>query len=299
MMAKTNKAQIVKLCKEIDRKEGVGMIYALGSKKANLKIKRWSTGIEDLDNIIGGGMPEGRVIEIFGPEGSGKTSLLYHLCAQHDICLDIPIEGTFEAKRAKVFGNRKKQMLIYRPKFGESAFNKILKFSQAGIPLICVDSVPSLIPRDDYEKVMKAANKDSVEEQRIGGVARLATKYLPPIEEIMEYTGTTLIMINQIRDKVNAMMFGEKITTPGGHKLRHAFSIRLQLARRAWIEVPNKDAFSSAEKRKIGMIMKVKVVKSKVCEPFGEAELPLIFDRGFVSFDDVDSIRKEYMNKKR
>ena len=133
-MAHTNKQEIIKLCNDINKREGEGSIYSIGSKHANLKIDRWSTGIEDLDAIIGGGMPEGRVIEIFGPEGSGKTTLLYHLCGLHQLCLDIPIEGTFDAGRAKVFGNRPKQMLIYRAKYGEDAFNKTIKFAKAGIP---------------------------------------------------------------------------------------------------------------------------------------------------------------------
>lgn len=297
-MAKTNKAAIIKLCNEINKKEGEGTVYSIGSKHANLKIARWSTGIEDLDNIIGGGMPEGRVVEIFGPESSGKTTLMYHLCSMHDLCLDIPIEGTFDAERAKVFGNRPKQMLIYRAKYGEDAYNKTIKFAKAGIPLIGIDSVPSMIPKEDAEKVLKSAEKDSIEEQRIGGVARLNNKYLPVVEEIIELTGTTVIFVNQVRDKMNAMLFGEKTDTPGGRKLKHACSLRLQVARRAWIEIPNKDPRNSAKTEKVGMIMKVKVVKSKVCNPQGECELALFFDRGFVSFDDVNSIRKELMVKR-
>ena len=89
-----NKDAVIKLCNEINKKEGKGSIYTIGSDAANLKINRWTTGIEDLDAIIGGGMPEGRVIEIFGPESSGKTTLAYHLCGLHNLCLDIPIEGT-------------------------------------------------------------------------------------------------------------------------------------------------------------------------------------------------------------
>lgn len=294
-MAKTNKAEIIKLCNEINKKEGEGSIYSIGSKHANLNIKRWSTGIEELDNIIGGGMPEGRVVEIFGPESSGKTTLMYHLCGLHSLCLDIPVEGTFDAERAKVFGNRPKQMLIYRAKYGEDAFNKTIKFAKAGIPLIGIDSVPSMIPKDDAEKVFKSVEKDSIEEQRIGGVARLMNKYLPVAEEIIEVTGTTLIFVNQVRDKMNALMFGEKTDTPGGRKLKHACSLRIQVARRAWIEIPNKDPRNSANSKKIGMIMKCKVVKSKVCNPMGECEIPLIFERGFVSFDDVPTIRKEMM----
>ena len=294
-MAKTNKQEIIKLCSEINKREGEGSVYTIGSRYSNLKINRWSTGIEDLDAIIGGGMPEGRVVEIFGPESSGKTTLLYHLCGLHSLCLDIPIEGTFDASRAKVFKNHPKQLLIYRAKYGESAFNKTIKFAKAGIPLIGIDSVPSLIPKEDAEKVLKAADRDSIEEQRIGGTARLINKYLPTVEEIIEITGTTLIFINQVRDKMNAMMFGEKTDTPGGHKLKHACSLRIQVARRGWIEIPNKNPHNSATNEKIGLIMKCKVVKSKVCDPMGECEIPLIFDRGFVSFEEIPGIRKEIM----
>ena len=297
-MAKTNKERIIKLCNEINKKEGEGTVYSIGSKHANLKIKRWSTGIEELDNIIGGGMPEGRVVEIFGPESSGKTTLLYHLCGLHPLALDLPVEGTFDAERAKVFGNRPKQLLIFRAKYGEDAFNKVIKFGKAGIPLIGIDSVPSLVPKDDVEKVEKSALKDTIEEQRIGGTARLMNKYLPVVEEIIELTGTTLIFINQVRDKMNAMLFGEKTDTPGGRKLKHACSLRIQVARRAWIESPNKDPVNSAKTEKVGMIMKCKVVKSKICNPQGECEIPLFFDRGFVSFDDVPVIRKELMRKR-
>lgn len=297
-MTKTNKKAIIALCNNINKKEGAGSIYTLGSENANLKINRWSTGIEDLDAIIGGGIPEGRVIEIFGPEGSGKTTLLYHLCSLHQMCLDIPIEGTFDAERASIFGNRPKQMLIYRAKYGEDAMNKTIQFARAGIPLIGVDSVPSLVPKEDAEKVLKSADRDSIEEQRIGGTARLLNKYLPIIEEIIEVSGTTLIFTNQVRDKMNALMFGEKTDTPGGRKLKHACSIRIQVARKSWIEIPNKDPRNSAATEKVGFIMKCKVIKSKVSNPMGEAELPVFFDRGFVSYDDVKPIRKELMKQR-
>lgn len=297
-MSNIDKKAIINLCNEINKKEGKGVVYTIGSDNANLDIKRWPTGIEDLDAIIGGGMPEGRVVEIFGPESSGKTTLLYHLCGLHELALDIPVEGTFDAERAKVFGNKPKQLLIYRPKYGESAFNKTIRFARAGIPLIGIDSVPSLVPKDDAEKVLKGSDKDTIEEQRIGGTARLINKYLPAIEEIIEVTGTTLVFINQVRDKMNAMMFGEKTDTPGGRKLKHAASLRIQVGRKGWIEIPNKDPHNSAATEKIGMIMKCKVVKSKVCNPMGECEIPLIFDRGFVSFEDVPAIRKEIMKKR-
>lgn len=298
-MAKTDKEKIIALCNEINKKEGKGSIYTIGSDNANLKINRWSTGIEDLDSIIGGGMPEGRVIEIFGPESSGKTTLAYHLCGLHNLCLNIPIEGTFDSERAKVFGNRPKQMLVYRARYGEDAFNKVIQFAKAGIPLIVIDSVPSMVPKEDAEKVLKSAEKDSIEEQRIGGIPRLMNKYLPTVEEIIEVTGTTVVFINQVRDKIGAMMFGEKTDTPGGHKLKHSSSVRIQVARRSWIEIPNKDPRNSATNKAVGLIMKCKVVKSKVSNPRGECEIPLFFDRGFVSYDDVKTVRDELMVKER
>ena len=293
-----NKQKIIQLCSDINKKEGEGTIYSIGSKHANLKINRWSTGIEDLDAIIGGGIPEGRVVEIFGPESSGKTTLLYHLMGMNDLALDIPVEGTFDAERASVFGNRPKQLLVYRARYGEDALNKTIQFAKAGIPIIGIDSVPSLVPKEDAEKVLKSSDKDSIEEQRIGGTARLLNKYLPTIEEIIEVTGTSIIFINQVRDKMNAMMFGEKTDTPGGRKLKHSASLRIQVARRAWIEIPNKNPKNSASTEKVGFIMKCKVVKSKVCNPMGECEIPCFFDRGFVSFDDVKDIRKELMKQR-
>lgn len=295
----TNKEKIIALCKEINKKEGKGAVFTIDSKYVNENVPKWSTGIEDLDYICGGGIPEGRVVILVGPESAGKTSLGYHLLAQHDSALDIPIEGTFESKRAKVFGNRKGQLLAYRAKYGEDAMNKVMKFAKLGIPAILVDSVPSLIPRDDFDKVEKASNKDTVENQTIGGTARLLNKYLVPIEELIEHTGTTLIFTNQVRDKMDAMLFGEKTTMPGGRKLKHSSSLTIQVARRAWIEIPNKDVRNTAKNKKIGLIIKCKVTKNKVGEPMGECEIPMLFDRGFVSFDEMQEIRKEMMSKKK
>lgn len=294
-MAKTNKEAIMKLCKEIEKKEGEGVIYSLGSDKANLRIARWSTGIEDLDNIIGGGMPEGRFVEIFGGESAGKTTLGYHFAGLHSLALDIPIEGTFDADRAAVFGNRPKQLLVYRATYGEQAFNKAIEFAQAGIPIIIIDSIPSCQPKEDIDKIKEAVRKGIEVETRIGAIPRLLGKYLPVLNDIIEVTGTTVILINQIRDKMNAMMFGEKTDTPGGHSLRHHASLRLQVARKGWIEIPNKNPSITAANEKVGLIMKVKVIKSKVSNPMGECEVPLFFDRGFVSFSDVQAIRKELM----
>jgi recombination protein RecA len=299
-MAKTDKAAIMRLCASIDKKEGSGSIYSLGSKKSILKIPRWSTGIEDLDHIIGGGAPEGRMFEIFGPESSGKTSLGYQLCGQHDLCLYVPAEGTFDADRAAQFGNRAKQMLVYRPKNGDAAMNKIQNFAEAGIPLIILDTVSACKPKEDIDKLKKAiksGNDESID-TRMGGRARLFHKHLPILEEVIEFTGTTFVMMNQVVDKIDAMAFGDKDDTPGGKAPRFYASVRIRTSRRAWIEIPNKDPKSSAENEKIGMLMKLRVIKSKVCNPMMEAEIPLFFDRGFVSFDDIKEIRREIMKSR-
>ena len=292
-----NKDAILKLSQEINKKEGNGSIYSLGNKDGILKIPRWSTGLEDLDNIIGGGMPKGRTIEIFGAESSGKTTLAYQLCSQHEMCLDIPIEGTFDAERAKLFGNTPKQMLVYRARYGEKAFNRAIRFAEEGIPLIIIDSVPSMQPKDDIDKIRKAVNTDSEQEMRIGGVARLMDKYLPTLEDVIEQTGTTVVFINQIRDKMNSLPFGDNIQTPGGHKLKHSASLRIQVARKGYIEIPNHNPLNTASKEAIGMIMKVKVVKSKICNPKAECEIPLFYERGFVDFADLEQTRKEIMEE--
>lgn len=295
-----DKKKIMALAASINKKEGEGALFHLGSKSANLKLPRWSSNIEDLDAAIGGGIPKGRIIEIFGPESSGKTSLGYHLMAQCELALDIPVEGTFDATNATSFGNRKDQLLVYRAKYGEQAMNKALQFAQAGIPIIVIDSVPALKPKEDIDKIIKNANKINdaqQEEARMGGVARLLHKMLPVLEQVCETTGTTLILINQVRDKMNAMMFGEKDDTPGGRAPKFYSSVRIKVARKKYIEVPNKDPRNTATNEKIGMILKGKVVKSKVSNPGAEFEIPLIYGVGFVSFDEVPEIRNRIMKE--
>lgn len=286
--------EIQKLCKEIERKSGKGSIFTVG-KSSSLDIPRWPTGIESLDKIIGGGMPKGRIVEIFGPESSGKTSLAYWLMSLHKLGLYIPIEGTYDESRAISMGVKPRQMIVHRAQFGEEAINDVIKFAKTGIPIICVDSVPACQPKEDIEKI----EKDAQNEQKIGGVARLFSKSLPSIVHICEETGTTVILINQVRDKMNAMLFGEKEDTPGGRAIKFYSSIRIKVARRAWIEIPNKNPAVSSDNEKVGIIMKAKIQKSKVSNPFGEAELPFFFDRGFVSYDDIMTIRKELIKERK
>lgn len=286
--------EIQGICKDLEKKSGKGSIFLTGKNTA-LQIPRWSTSIEALDLLIGGGMPMGRIIEIFGPESSGKTSLVYWLMSLHKLGVYIPIEGTYDEARARSIGVKEKQMIVYRANYGEEALNAIIKFAKAGVPIIALDSVPACQPKDDIDKI----EKDSQNEMKIGGVARLFSKTLPSIVRICEETGTTLILVNQVRDKMNAMLFGEKEDTPGGRAIKFYSSIRIKVARRAWIEIPNKNPALSTDSEKVGIIMKAKISKSKVSNPFGEAELPFFFDRGFVSYDDIKPIRTELMKARK
>ena len=286
-----NIQEIQKICKEFEKKNGEGSVFQVGSSKSVLKVPRMSTQIDDLDEITGGGLPKGRIIEIFGPESSGKTSLAYWMASVCKQSVYIPIEGTYDEQRAKSIGVKDKQMIVLRANYGEEALNAVVRFAKAGVPLIIIDSVPACQPKEDLEKL----EKDAENETRIGGVARLFSKMLPIIVRECEKSGTILVLINQVRDKMNAMLFGEKDDTPGGRAIKFYSSVRIKVARRAWVEIPNKNPKISSQNEKVGMVMKCKVVKSKVCNPFGEAEIPLFFDRGFTSFANLKQVRKEIM----
>lgn len=287
-----DRKKLVATLKEFEKEYGSGSIYSLDSNKAILDIPRWSTGLEDLDKIIGGGMPYGRIIEISGPESAGKTSLAYHLMAQHEVAVDIPVEGTFDNERAKVFGNRKGQLFVRRAEYGEQCLESVMAFADAGVPCVVIDSVPHMIPRKQFEE------PDMEKENQLGRLAAMLSANLPKVALRCEKTMTTLILINQVRDVIGGMLFGPKTHTPGGWALKHACSLRLQVNRVSWIKVPNKNPKNSANEEAVGIVMKVKVLKSKVCNPLGECVLTMFFDRGFVPNDEMKTIRKEIMKQR-
>jgi recombination protein RecA len=292
-MAKgVDRKKLIATLKELEKEYGEGSVYSLDSNKAILDIPRWSTGLEDLDKIIGGGMPYGRIIEISGPESAGKTSLAYHLMAQHEVAVDIPVEGTFDNERAKVFGNRKGQLFVRRAEYGEQCLESVMAFADAGVPCVVIDSVPHMIPRKQFEE------PDMEKENQLGRIAAMLSANLPKVAFRCEKTMTTLILINQVRDVIGGMLFGPKTHTPGGWALKHACSLRLQVNRVSWIKVPNKNPKNSANEEAVGLVMKVKVLKSKVCNPLGECVLTMFFDRGFVPNDEMKAIRKEIMKQR-
>ena len=290
----TKRQNVINAIRGINSEFGEGTVYTLGSAKSNMELPRWSTGIADLDKILGGGIPMGRIIELFGPESAGKTSLAYHLMARTEMAMDIPIEGTFDSKRAQSMGNRHGQLFISRASTGEDALKEGYIFTKAGGDIVVIDSVPSMITKKEFEET------DFEKDGQRGRIAAMLSSKLPKIVPLAEEMGTTWIFINQLRDEMGAMMFGPSTHTPGGRALRHYASLRLQVNRIEWIKIPNKyDTSNSAKDKTVGLIMKCKVVKSKVCNPMGECEIPMFFDRGFVSFDDVQPIRKELMAKER
>ena len=298
-----NKAALIKLTNDINKKTGTNTMYTINN--ANRVIPRFSTGISDLDSITGGGLPKGRVIEVFGPPSAGKTTLLYHLYGLQEMSVHYPVEGSMDSDRAAMFGATEDNLIIGETESGEECMNRTISYARTGVPIIGIDSVPSLVPKDDLEKMEKAEKRNSVENQRMAGIARLLNTYLVPLEEVIKRTGTTVIFVNQVRAKMDAMLFGEKTQTPGGYKLEHSASIRIKVARRQWLDCKNYNPHSSSDKEKIGMIMKLVVVKSKVCHPMGECEIPLIFDKGFVSFDNLkeeivecSERRKEFYSSK-
>lgn len=274
-------------------------VYTLGSTEGNFKVKRWSTGIEDLDECLGGGMPFGRIIEIFGAESSGKTTLAYWLAAQHKQVVFHPAEGTFDEERAYVFGNHDGQLFVTSAQYGEEYMAMIANLAKMGIPLQIVDSIPGLQPKALVDKVEKMMSNHKKEEIAISPIAVMLNNWLPALATYCEDSDSTLILINQTRVKVGGFAFGDNTSTPGGNALKFNASIRLKVARRKWITIPNKNPFTTETEEIIGMVVKIKVVKNKISPPGKECEIPLIFDRGFVSFDDVDEIRKERMANNR
>jgi recombination protein RecA len=249
-----------------NKKYGKGAVYLLSEKEDGGDVVRIPTKLPDLDRIIGGGLPEGRIIELYGKESAGKTSLAYHLCSLFKVRAFIDSEGAFDRKRCRdVFGNVVGRMLLRKPDTGEQALELVLDFAKAGMPLVVVDSVAAMLPQSTFDKKVD-------DNARIGALAKMMAENLPKLATICNKTGTTVLFINQERDKIGGMTWGDPHTTPGGRALKHFSSLRIRVARKGPILKSGK---------KVGIVSKLKVVKSKVSDPEGEAELPLYFATGF------------------
>jgi recombination protein RecA len=281
-----SKRNIDKVLEEIQEKFGEGMIMKLGDVK-KVDVETIPTGSISLDVALGiGGIPRGRIIEIYGPESSGKTTLSLHIVANAQkkggIAAFVDAEHALDPEYAKRIGVQINDLLISQPDTGEQALDVVETLVRSGsVDMIIVDSVAALVPRAEIEGEMG--------DQHVGRQARLMSQALRKLTAIISKSNSTVIFINQIRMKIG-VMFGNPETTTGGQALKFYSSVRIEVRRSAQIKKGDEV---------VGNRVNVKVVKNKVAAPFKTAEFDIMYNEGIsLAGDLIDSGVKYEVVKK-